>query len=107
MRQTDRDLLEAAAKAVGAANWVWSDKHAAMIHIYGSEASIWNPLAEDGEALRLAVTLRLDLHWYGGYAYAAGKGLQARCLVSGDPLSAMRIAIVRAAALFANKKDSK
>ena len=47
---TDRELLELAAKAAEIKDWVdgWSDK-------------FWNPLTDDGDALRLAV--KLDLFW--------------------------------------------
>lgn len=47
---TDRELLEAAAKAAGVIHPEVLAKHL---------ASGWNPLANDGDALRLMVRLRL------------------------------------------------
>ena len=53
--KTDRELLELAAKAAGEITPSW----------YGNEAyfdgvlSRWNPLTDDGDALRLAVKLNL------------------------------------------------
>ena len=56
----DRELLELAAKAVGIPT----------IHLYptgGQGALGWNPLEDDGDALRLAVKLRLTIqHNYSG-----------------------------------------
>jgi hypothetical protein len=48
---TDRELLEAAAKAAGG-NFV---------------IGYWNPLTDDGDALRLAVRLRLDIDFEKSY----------------------------------------
>ena len=61
---TDRELLELAAKAAGIALdgecphggfWVWDDEH--LHHLP------WNPLADDGDALRLAVKLDIQVHY--------------------------------------------
>jgi hypothetical protein len=60
---TDRELLEAAAKAAGFANYtmrgdsVFVETGAAR----GDAGYYWNPLTDDGDALRLAVKLRLNL----------------------------------------------
>ena len=52
---TDRELLELAAKAAGM-------KPASDGVIYaGLGSREWNPLTDDGDALRLAVKLRLDV----------------------------------------------
>lgn len=56
-RMTDRDLLEAAAKAAGYDIYFWSDKAAHKKPPHGS----WNPLADDGDALRLAMKLKLNI----------------------------------------------
>ena len=48
---TDRALLEAAAKAAGI------EVDASILFAGGSNS--WNPLTDDGDALRLAVKLRL------------------------------------------------
>ena len=49
---TDRELLEAAAKAAG---------YTAEVIQTVLESGRWNPLTDDGDALRLAVKLRLNL----------------------------------------------
>ena len=64
---TDRELLEAAAKAAGlkihAARQAERDEEgcasAGLWIVNGS--TCWNPLTDDGDALRLAVRLRLVL----------------------------------------------
>jgi hypothetical protein len=58
---SDRELLEAAAKAAGLTLGAWSDDYGAFMY-RGVEPgkSWWNPLTDDGDALRLAV--RLGLH---------------------------------------------
>lgn len=61
---TDRELLELAAKAAGIKLYVWNDfngvEHYASLDAkpYGA---IWNPLKDDGDALRLAVKLGLEI----------------------------------------------
>jgi len=53
---TDRELLEAAAKAAGLKVY-WKDGE-----FWGSFTEVlWNPLADDGDALRLAVKLGLAI----------------------------------------------
>jgi hypothetical protein len=53
---TDRELLEAAAKAAGLTIGAWSDNYGAFMY-RGVEPgkSWWNALTDDGDALRLAV----------------------------------------------------
>lgn len=55
---TDRELLEMAAKAAGI-DWVddTSVGHARGLRL--KTGSFWNPLTDDGDALRLAVKLKL------------------------------------------------
>ena len=57
---TDIELLEAAAKAAGYLIGGLDDKHI-FIDDNGSMYR-WNPLTDDGDALRLAVKLRLDIN---------------------------------------------
>ena len=118
---TDRELLELAAKAVGfgkdtgviwtksewprncgieGALWDWTG--------HGSTANLWNPLNDDGDALRLAVKLEMDVVNYGGSVecyfwldkendeYVSEK-------ISDCRLAATRRAIVRAAAAIGSK----
>lgn len=58
----DRELLEAAAKAAGLEFARWDDLRECMNHPFRSDVQDshwWNPLTDDGDALRLAVMLRM------------------------------------------------
>ena len=90
---TDKELLELAAKAAGFTNWWdgWSDE--------GRETSdYWNPLTDDGDALRLAVKLRLVFDAQGDKTFCGTTQYDAIEHHKGDPYAATRLAIVRAAA---------
>ena len=89
---TDRELLELAAKAAGIE----------IKHWIGSEpfSPDWNPLTDDGDALRLAVKLKLDVltDCLDGVCISSAQ-LEEQCEPDlGDPYAATRRAIVRAAA---------
>ncbi len=92
---TDKELLELAAKAAGITNWWdgWSDE--------GRETGdYWNPLTDDGDALRLAVKLNLIIEFYKTYVYVY-YAMSEKTFEEdhdGDPYAATRRAIVRAAA---------
>lgn len=115
-----RELLEKAAKAAGVSAYemelLWLAKQAeqgreisvedvaACVEFYGHEIG-WNPLADDGDAFRLAVKLRLDIC------------LDPKCVqvfpfgrlpvdeeYGDDPYAATRLAIVRAAAAIGEAK---
>jgi hypothetical protein len=58
---TDRELLELAAKAAGINIFDWTPGGQPTAN--GSWDGIWNPLAYDGDALRLAVALGIDIVW--------------------------------------------
>jgi hypothetical protein len=82
---TDRELLEFAAKAAGIEiNWFKWERL----------TNQWNPLTDDGDALRLAVKLRLTPHIDGNLTDCED------CTVAhlDDPYAATRRAITRAAA---------
>ena len=97
---TDKELLELAAKAAGGfvyvenMGWITQDAD-------GNRGSWWKPLEDDGDTLRLAVKLRMDI-------YALSNGCEARSgsinheiseIAKDDDLcAATRRAIVRAAA---------
>lgn len=101
---SDRELLEMAAKACRMTPpWDSNDCFIAWI---GSPVTghWWNPLSDDGDALRLAITLRLDLMFFNGYeeihvepsrADDIGVAIEKYC---DDMGSSVRRAIVRAAA---------
>ena len=96
---TDKELLELAAKAAG-----FSSPYEAMQSI-GKPVSLyseWNPLNDDGDALRLAVKLKLQLQIIGLYddevgCYDLGE-IEHFEKHGDDPYAATRRAIVRAAA---------
>lgn len=110
----DRELLILAAKAVGfgAQNppdnphcWTeaeypkGSGRHGALWNYvgYSDTAELWNPLTDDGDAMRLAVHLFQDIHfWYFDNSISVGNNLRVPC--GDDPVADMRRAIVRAAA---------
>ena len=90
---TDRELLELAAKASGelTAPWYGNDAY------FDGVLSRWNPLEDDGDALRLAVYLFRDIHfWY--FDNSVSVGNEQRVVCGDDPCAATRLAIVRAAA---------
>ena len=105
MNVCDRELLELAAKGAGI-NVVWSEL--AECFFLGEEClQPWNPLDDDGHALRLAVDMKIDIFpWInsaqGGATQARnhhGTRTQERSADnSGCIYSATRRAIVRAAA---------
>ena len=87
---TDKELLELAAKAAGL------EVVTPTMLKYGQ----WNPLTDDGDALRLAVKLDIVPRVIGDTAYAFADSV---CIdfeegVDNDPYSATRRAITRAAA---------
>ena len=92
---TDRELLEAAAKAAGANDVYWCDEYhrmqIGMPHKAGINYEEWNPLTDDGDALRLAVKLNIE-------AGNPGMRLSIDWEAGTDPYAATRRAIVRAAA---------
>jgi CRP-like cAMP-binding protein len=102
---TDRELLELAAKAAGYELTQWPDEDFLRAEVEPNWRPKWNPLADDGDALRLAVKLRMDLT----QMTTAGRQQVLRVLGPGsidrtyeiaedDPYAATRRAIVRAAA---------
>ena len=103
---TDRELLELAARAAGlAGNYYNGDRTmAAHFATLDNEGRIikWNPLSSDGDALRLAVMLRMNVSSWGSGASAivsAGDDvLLAEPHYGDDPCRATRRAITRAAA---------
>ena len=68
----DRELLEMAAKAAGY-DVVWNEHWKCFQHRnqspdkFGNVRHPWVPLDDDGDALRLAVELRLDIRFLDGF----------------------------------------
>ena len=101
-QHNDRELLERAAKAIGKDNPFEKYRD-----IDGDFYPVWNPLTDDGDALRLAVKLKLsiDTNWYNTDAcwYTDKTCVMSMASVeeephNSDPYAATRRAIVRAAA---------
>lgn len=96
----NRELLEMAAKAAGVAGrYFWSINDAG---IETQGGGVWNPLDDDGQALRLAVKLRITVELTARTVLAAADGASPSAhvldLLGVDPSAATRRAIVRAAA---------
>lgn len=108
----DRDLLELAAKAAGY-DVIWNEHWQCYQHRNpapdknGSMRHPWTPDSDDGDALRLAVALRIDVMFHGldgltaqsirRIPDCAGDGAEFDS-GDGDDCNATRYAIVRAAA---------
>jgi len=96
---TDKELLELAANAAGCS--------------YSQVEDIWNPLTDDGDALRLAVKLNIVVWECAQYnramafvrhGSASGEYWE---LVGEDPCAATRRAIVKAAAEIGKQNAGK
>lgn len=59
---TDRELLEFAAKAAGHTVEAYSEEQGLLIKVRDGVSAWWNPKANDGDALRLAVRLGLLIY---------------------------------------------
>lgn len=95
MENTDRELLELAAKVSGipTPNWIgteheWLGREGVIFNDEYDCNQVWNPLADDGDAFRLAVSL-MEFEPY--------KSRGSLSCISSDA-EATRRAIVRAAA---------
>ena len=106
LKMNDKELLELAAKAAGIEG-MWDNKSKCFVPADGP--IIWEPLSHDGDALRLAVKLGLDvcidsIHEKEQRTFVIGFSDSHSCKtidaveLHGDPYAATRRAIVRAAA---------
>lgn len=106
----DVDLLRLAAKAAGITIDFPCGMYDPMLVVKDEFGNYrwWNPIIDDGDALRLAVKLKLDLRieWWGVEVLAP---LGGRTEISADECSdqyvATRRAIVRAAAEIGRKME--
>ena len=107
---TDRELLEAAAKAAGIEYRPAVSARVVGMGVTGSpHLRSWNPLTDDGDALRLAVKLKLEIDIINnGIAARTQRG--EKILVDAKEeacaYAATRRAIVRAAASLAPKETT-
>lgn len=109
---SDRELLELAAKAVGLSNFEYVEDGEGCYFDCGYdgpmtglsikyEYRIWNPLDDDGDSLRLAVKLGLNVIYHETVRIVDCNGQFESLdstLYNTDPYAATRRAIVRAAA---------
>lgn len=107
-----RELLEMAAKAAGIdLRWKLGVHQITLppalpYYLVGGLDQYWNPLTDDGDALRLAVKLGIDVEMHGmlvnfPFCCASAKNAEIQCeeeAVHVDDLASVRRAIVRAAA---------
>jgi hypothetical protein len=102
---TDRELLELAAKAAEIERGEDRLDCAISITENGRHRSLpqWNPLTDDGDALRLAVQLKMSMlldsrGFRGSMTWVRADQTEKTQHHDGDPYAATRRAIVRAAA---------
>jgi hypothetical protein len=103
---TDRELLELAAKAAGI-DYYTRAQSGGMLTDNGE----WNPLTDDGDALRLAVELKMCVgvvpsnikDGHATVALAPANPVEIGETHADDPYAATRRAIVRAAAAIGSK----
>ncbi len=118
---TDKQLLKDAAKAAGI-KLVFFGPDELPLDCTGMapamnilSAKVWNPIEDDGDALRLAVKLRISVwvdssdaccSWVpeGQHPFSEGMEQLAEEITNGDPYAATRRAIVRAAAEIGRSK---
>lgn len=113
---TDRELLELAAKAAkikkddspynggGFGNDGFDCTGDMMLDWHNNKR--WNPLTDDGDALRLAVKLLFEIDMGRGcIAIRHSTGIKILEAFNHDPLTATRRAIVRAAAEIGRQND--
>lgn len=111
--ESDRELLELAAKAAGIDVLHIAADGQLLIDYHGVGTRVWNPLIRDDDALRLAVKLYLSIQF--GYCvedspvvsvYEQGSIVpRVQIGMAPDFLAATRRAIVRAAAAIAKGSD--
>ena len=106
MTTTDRELLERAAKAAGIELKGWtsiSGHDEAVIGFDAYSVETWNPLTDDGDAFRLAVTRRFTVairpHEVEVFCEASGECLASVHTNGVSHEEATRRAIVIAAAM--------
>lgn len=103
---TDRELLEAAARAAGMkigyepGCWFQTERKGDVALYSMDKPATWNPRDDDGDALRLAVDLRLTV-LESSVRTPAGDVHNVFPGEAPDRFAATRLAIVRAAAALA------
>lgn len=110
LSESDRELLELAAKAAGI-DGVWHEEWRCLVYmgappfVGGVIHHTWSPLTDDGDALRLAVKMGMDVVTGRGRSDAYCRGVRVSEYNGDDPYAATRRAIVRAAAEIGRQDD--
>ena len=111
----DKTLLERAARAAGYASFDWlSADHWMNVYTHEGRQSAWNPITDDGDALRLAVKLRINIE-HGQYSVRAWTDDAAPVMVDETVFTpdesqrqfAIREAITRAAAAIGSAHEAQ
>ena len=108
---SDKELLELAAKAAGIeVLGVSFEMDGSFAGFPTGGQKVWNPLTDDGDALRLAVKLKIDVcseYWNDDESVQAQNDNGDICVEQKglDPYAATRRAIVRAAAEIESAYD--
>ena len=101
--KTDRELLELAAKGAGMILELHPNRRVIPNYMFTFNNKNWNPLADDGDALRLAVKVGITIDMVDQSAYIRIKAgsILIEEYWGGDHDPCYRHAIVRAAAAIA------
>ena len=97
----DKELLKLAAMGARLVLWKTQDDGEPGLLVHGGDGPIkWNPLEDDGAALRLAVNLNMHICRFDSMTTARIMGANWGCdeRDDGAPVAATRRAIVRVAA---------
>lgn len=99
----DREMLEMAAKAAGmgygAENFAAPGEVDSGWGMFKGIGTYWNPLTDDGDALRLAVKLKMSVHIDDNLTDVVGPNDETTAVAHlSNPFAATRRAIVHAAA---------
>lgn len=106
--QSDRELLELAARAAGYASWDFlAGEDGNLMNVYRDDGThdVWWPLEDDGDIARLEAALEIDVSWMSRTVTSQHLSGHVLCSVSEsfsdhglDKAKARRCASVRVAA---------
>lgn len=108
---TDKELIELAAKAAGITGYRYSEGFGCMGLWNESDGGwfdacgLWDPLRDDGDALRLAVKLGIEFHMEGDEESECVWANEIFEWTDGCALSVTRRAITRAAAQIGKEME--
>lgn len=98
IKMSDNEMLTLIANYLGYEVYGMRDGNFIVDYGGGMRGS-WNPLADDGDALKLAVDLNIDIHFTESLVDCGIPIVKGNC-----SYAATRYAIVRAAVEFANRR---